>query len=68
MAKAAFLPALTVLRESEVLAKVRSNYLSSRRVIERLGMSIIRETVDVPDAAPSLIYAQSAADYRRLGP
>jgi [ribosomal protein S5]-alanine N-acetyltransferase len=68
MATAAFLLAFTVLGEAEVLAKVRSNNLSSRRVLERLGMSIVRETEDVPNAAPSLIYLQSAADYQRLVP
>jgi RimJ/RimL family protein N-acetyltransferase len=65
MAASALLLAFTVLGESEVLAKVRSNNLPSRRVLERLGMSIVREVQDVPNAAPSLIYLLSAADHER---
>jgi RimJ/RimL family protein N-acetyltransferase len=63
MAKAALSLAFTVLGEAEVLAKVRTDNQPSRRVLERIGMSIVGETEDVPNAAPSLIYAISAADY-----
>jgi ribosomal-protein-alanine N-acetyltransferase len=67
-ATAALSLAFTVLRESEVLAKVRTDNHPSRRVLERIGMSIVGETEDVPKAALSLIYAISAADHERSTP
>ena len=60
--------AFTVLGESEVLAKVRANNLPSRRVLERIGMSIVGECEDVPNAAPSLIYAASMTERERRKP
>lgn len=63
MATAALSFAFDTLQEQEVRAKVRVDNLPSRKVLERMRMSIVDEIEDVPAAAPSLIYAISAAEW-----
>lgn len=55
--------AFIILEEAKVLAKVRTNNLPSRRVLEKLGMSVEDEIEDVSNAAPSLIYAINRSEF-----
>lgn len=47
----------TTLNLSEISAVVRQHHLASQKVLEKTGLTCIREIHDVKDAPPSLLYS-----------
>lgn len=55
-ADAAVLAGFQLLKMNEIHAKVRSNHLASRRVLEKAGFQQVGLLDDVPGASSSLVY------------
>ncbi|GEC68743.1 GNAT family acetyltransferase [Raoultella terrigena] len=46
-----------VIKLAEVNAVVRANHLASQKVLQKAGLSYVRDIDDVKDAPPSMLYA-----------
>lgn len=53
------------LKLPEISAVVRSNHVASQKVLEKSGLSYLREIHDVKDAPPSLLYSVSLQAWRQ---
>lgn len=53
------------IKLTEISAVVRSNHLTSQKVLEKAGLRYIKEIYDVEDAPPSLMYSMTMDEWLR---